>query len=186
MGFTFENKAERPEWMPQAGHYLLGLFHLGETVVDYKQGRGPEPQAEWGFVVLTGPETGKRIIENTSFSFFPGGNGMDPAKAYKWVKVLRFKGQPPPPDYAANSDDIVGRVAWGTCAENAKGRIKVSSDLLPVTELPDGLTLEAINAVMDQARADHAAYEAERAARRHDQGIDFAPNAVPAGAAIPF
>lgn len=165
MGFTFHTSSERPEWMPPAGHYLLGVFRLGETMVDYKQGKGPEHQAEWGFVVLTGPELGKRIIENTSFSFFAGGNGLDPAKSYKWIKVLRFKGNMPPPDYVANSDDIEGRIAWGTCAENAKGRIRVSSDLLPVTALPDGVTLNGIQATMEQARIDHAAYEAERAAR---------------------
>lgn len=170
MGFTFQPAGERPEWMPPVGHYLLGVFRLGEAMVDYKQGNGPERQAEWGFVVLTGPELGKRIIENTSFSFFAGGNGLDPAKAYKWIKVLRFKGQMPPPDYVANSDDIEGRIAWGTCSENAKGRIRVSSDLLPVTALPDGVTLDGVKATMEQARIDHAAYEAERAARNGAPG----------------
>lgn len=164
MSFKFASRGERPEWMPPAGHYVLGLYHLGETMVDYKQGKGPEEKAEWGFVVLAGPHAGKRIIETTSFSFFPGSAQFSPATAYTWVKVLRFKGAPPPPDYEPISDDIVGRIAEGTCIEDAKGWLRVSKDLLPVTTLPDGLTLEGIEAIMERARIDHAAVVAAKAA----------------------
>lgn len=175
MSFTFNDKArERPEWMPPAGHYLLGVYNLGETMVDYKGGKGPEDKAEWCFVVLAGPEKGKRIIDHTGFSFFPGNANLSPATAYKWVKVLRFKGNPPPADYQPISDDIVGRVAYGTCIETAKGYLRVSTDLLPVTALPDGLTLDDINATMEQARVDHAAAEAARPSDSHGNGATMA------------
>ena len=156
-------------------------------MIDFKQGKGPEGRAEWGFVVLAGPEAGKRIVENTSFSFFSGGAKGDAnaATAYKWARALKFKGQAPPADYLLNSDDVIGRVASGTVTEDARGYMHVSKDLLPCKALPDSLTLDAINAIMDQARVDHTAWEAERGNAAGGDGAYFGdPNAALTSAAM--
>lgn len=158
MSFQFHKGGEKPEWLPEAGYHLLACYDLDTVVKDWQDGKGPTMQAVWGFVVVGGEQAGKRLVEYSSMSFYDGqgtGKGVgNPAKAYSWYKALKFKGKAPAPDYLPDSADVIGRIAYAMCAENEGGRIRVSKDMVPVTALPDGVTLETIKATCAQAVVD--------------------------------